>query len=270
MTRTLVTGATGTLGSKLLPRLQEAGHDVVGASRSPPEEGPERGRTPDGAGDALGDLDWVELDLATGIGIESAVEDVDVIVHAASNATGNHEAVDARGTERLVDAAADAGVSNLVYVSIVGIDEIPYSYYEHKLAAERAVENGDVPETIVRATQFHEFVDEVLGTLSWLPVLPAMTKFRVQPIAAGEVADAVVEHATEDAAGRVPELGGPEVRTGRELAEAYRSARGLRRPVVPLPLPGAVAAAFKAGEATTPERAVGTQTWEGWLAERYG
>lgn len=271
VTRTLLTGATGTLGKKLRARLLAADHDVVAASRSPPSGGSHGADDPatGNSGDSDGSIEWVELDLAEGTGIESAVEDVDVIVHAASDASGDHEAVDARGTRRLAEAAAAAGVSNLVYVSIVGIDAIPYSYYEHKLAAEAALRESAVPETIVRATQFHEFVDEVLETIAWLPIWPFLTDFEIQPIAAGEVADAVVEYAIEDPSGYVPEVGGPEVRTGRELAEAYRSARGLRRPIVRFPLPGTVASRFRAGAATAPERAVGTRTWEEWLIERY-
>lgn len=265
MTRTLLTGATGTLGEELRPRLREAGHDVVAASRSPPDDG---GR-PENFASTAGDLEWASVDLVAGTGIEAAVEDIDVIVHAASNATGDHEAVDLHGTERLVEAAEAADVSNFCYVSIVGIDAIPYSYYEHKLGAERVVESSAVPSTIARATQFHEFVEEMLAMVAWLPVWPLPTRFRIQPIAAAEAADAVVEYATEDPSGRVPELGGPTVHTGRELAEAYRSARGLRRPIVRLPLPGGVAAAFRAGEATAPACAVGEQSWGAWLAERY-
>lgn len=105
--------------------------------------------------------------------------------------------------------------------------------------------------------------------MAWLPVWPLPTTFRIQPITVDEVAKAIVDHATEDAGGRVPELGGPEIHTGRELAAAYRSARGLRRPIVRCPLPGEVASQFRAGAATTSERAVGEQSWEAWLAERY-
>ncbi|NHN47254.1 NAD(P)H-binding protein [Halostella sp. JP-L12] len=255
MVRTLLTGATGRLGAALRPRLADAGHDVRAASRSPPAED---------------EAEWVELDLAAGTGVEAAVEGVDVVVHAATAPQGDSEAVDVRGTERLLSAAADAGVGNVLYVSIVGVDEIPFSYYEHKLAAERAVESADVPTTILRATQFHGFVDDLLGSLSRLPVWPLPTRFRVQPIDVGEVADAVVERATPTAGGRASLVGGPEVLTLREIAAAYRDARGLRRPIVRLPVPGRVAGGFRAGHATCPDRTVGTVTWERWLAERYG
>jgi len=255
MVRTVVTGGTGTLGEALCPRLLDAGHDVRATSRSPPSDDT---------------VDWVEMDLLDGTGIEAAVADADVVIHAATAPQGDSQAVDVEGTERLLDAAAAAGVSNFLYVSIVGIDDIPYSYYQHKLAAERAVESSDVPGTIVRATQFHQFIDELLGVLRWLPVWPLPTKVRLQPIDVGEVADAVVEHATPEPSGRVPVVGGPKVQTLRELATAYRQARGLRRPIARLPIPGAVAGGFRAGDATRPDRTAGTVAWEDWLTKQYG
>jgi uncharacterized protein YbjT (DUF2867 family) len=264
MARVLVTGATGTLGSALRPRLLAAGHTVRAASRSPPNSSSVSSA---GSSGETVDVEWVELDLLESTGIESAVADVDVVVHAA---TGGSEAVDVEGTGKLLDAAADAGVSNFLYPSIVGIDGIPCSYYEHKLAAERAVESSEVPHTVLRATQFHSFIEELLGMVAKSPVWPLPTKFRIQPIAVEEVADALVEHATPDASGRLESVGGPEVRSLGELARAYREARGLRRAIVRLPLPGGVAKAFRAGHATCPDRAVGTVTWEEWLTERYG
>jgi len=202
--RTLLTGGTGTLGTALRPRLRDAGDDVRATSRSPPTDSD--------------DIDWVAMDLAEGTGIREAVADVDIVVHTATAPQGDTEAVDVRGTERLLEAAADADVSNVVYVSIVGVDEIPYSYYEQKHAVEQTVAESDIPSTIVRATQFHSFVADLLETASRLPVWPLPTGIRLQPIDVGEVADAIVDHATLDAAGRVPDIGGPEVRTVGDLA----------------------------------------------------
>ena len=250
--RTLLTGATGTLGRALRPRLLEAGHEVRAASRSPPT-------------DDETEIEWVSMDVVDGTGLREAVADVDVIVHAATAPQGDTEAVDVRGTERLLEAAADAGVSNFVYVSIVGVDEIPYSYYEHKLAAERAAEESPAPSTIVRATQFHSFVRDLLETVERLPVWPLPTGFRLQPIAVEEAAAAIAEHATPSASGRVPDVGGPEVLTVRELAKTYREARGRRRFIVRLPLPGSVASGFRSGASCCPDRTVGTVTWAEWL-----
>jgi len=253
--RTLVTGATGTLGTALTPRLAAAGHEVRAASRSPPADGT---------------ADWVELDLASGDGVAAAVRDVDVVVHAATAPTGDSETVDVEGTRRLLDAAADAGVSNFVYPSIVGIESIPFTYYEHKLAAERAIEDSDVAHTILRATQFHAFVAGIFDTLSKLPVWPLPTKMRIQPVAVGEVADVLAEEAVPDPRGRVAPMGGPEVHTVGDLARSYRDEKGLCRPVVRLPIPTATFRAFRDGEAICPDRAVGTVTWEAWLDEGSG
>lgn len=248
--RTLVTGGTGTLGRALLPRLRDAGHDVIAASRSPPpgEEG-----------------EWRRLDLTAPAGIPPAVEDVDVVVHAATAPRGDTEAVDVRGTERLAAAAADAGVSNLVYPSIVGIDDVPHPYYEHKLAAERAVARSAVPSTVLRSTQFHEFVHGLFERIARLPVWPLPAGVRLQPVDVGEVADRLVAHATPEASGRLKPVGGPRVRTLRSLAGSYRDLRGTWRPTVPLPIPGRVCSALRAGAATCPRHAVGTVSWEEWL-----
>lgn len=267
MGRTLLTGGTGTLGTALRPKLLAAGHDVRATSRSPPSDSDQPTET---TASTDGDVEWVEMDLADGEGIEQAVTDVDVVIHTASAPQGDSEAVDVEGTKRLLEAAEQAGVSNFLYISIVGIDEIPFSYYENKLAAERAIESSDVPSTILRATQFHSFVGQLLDAVARLPVWPLPTKFQVQPVAVTEVADAMVEYATPEAHGRVPDVGGPEVRTLGDLASAYRDARGLRRWIVRLPVPGSVASGFRAGHNTCPDRAVGTVTWESWLEEQYG
>lgn len=252
-TRTLVTGGTGRLGQTLLPRLREAGHEVRATSRSPPtDEG-----------------EWQQMDLTDGTGIREALTDVDVVIHTASAPLGDAEAVDVGGTNQLLDAAADAGVSNFVYISIVGIEDIPYSYYKHKLTAERAVGASDVPSTVLRATQFHSFVHDVLGMVARLPIWPLATKMKLQPIDTGVVADRLVENATSEPSGRLDPIGGPEIRTAGEIARAYRNARGKRRPIVRVPIPGKAFSAFRDGKATCLDHAVGTVTWEEWLDTTY-
>lgn len=253
--RTLVTGGTGTLGQALLPRLRDDGHTVRATSTSP--------RTGD-------EIEWVRMDLESGTGIHDAVDDVDVIIHTATAPLGNTEAVDVEGTRQLLEAAAEADVDNFVYISIVGIDDIPYSYYEAKLEAERAIEASEVPSTILRATQFYPFVDELLGMVARLPVWLLPTKVQIQPIDTGLVADRLVELATTEASGRPAPVGGPEVRTVGELATAYREARGRWRPIVRLPIPTATFARFREGAATCPEHDAGSRTWEEWLKSEYG
>lgn len=254
MADVLLTGATGVLGRGLHDRLRAAGYTVRAASRSPPAE--------DG---------WVTIDLAAETGLARAVEDVDLILHAASDARGDPERVDIEGTAHLLSAAEAADVARFCYVSIVGIDEIPYSYYEAKLTAEQLVQGSEIPDTtIVRATQFHEFVAFLLGRIARLPVWPLPSRFELQPIAAGEAAHAIVRTIEPEPDRRLVEVGGPAVHTVGELADAYREARGRWRPIVRLPVPGRIASAFRKGSATCPDRPVGTETWADWLAARDG
>lgn len=256
MIQTLVTGATGTLGTALRPRLATAGHAVRAASRSPPDPSEHT-------------INWVELDLLDDTGLTAALEDIDVVVHTATAPRGDTAAVDVQGTRQLLKTAEAAGVEHFLYPSIVGIDDIPFSYYEHKVAAETAVEDSNIPTTIVRATQFYSFVRELLDDVAKLPVWPLPTEMQIQPIHVGDVADVIVNHATLTASGRIDPIGGPEVHSVGELARAYRAARGLRRLIVRFPIPGDTVAAFRTGHATCPDHRVGTVTWEEWLSEQY-
>ena len=120
----LITGGTGHLGRLVIPRAQAAGHAVSIASR--------RSRP----SNAAEDVRWSIVDLATGAGLTAALDGIDAIVHAASDLKNTDDA-DVEGTTRLGEAARDAGVEHLLFVSIVGIDRIPYPYYQRKLEAER-------------------------------------------------------------------------------------------------------------------------------------
>lgn len=255
MVRTLVTGATGTLGTALLPRLRAAGHTVQAASRSPPEE--------------EGNIDWIELDLTAGTGLESVVEDIDIVIHTATAPQGDTAAVDVEGTKRLLEAAEATDIENFLYPSIVGIEDIPFSYYEQKVTAESAVEGSELSTTIIRATQFHSFIAELLDSLMKFPLWPLPTNLQIQPVDVHEVADAIVDHATLTASGRTDPIGGPNIHSVGELAQMYRSMRNLRRPIIRVPIPGKTMTAFRAGHATCPNQRIGTVTWEEWLRQRY-
>lgn len=254
--RVLVTGGTGVLGQALVPLLTQAGERVRIMSRQP---------APSGTA-----YEWAQADLATGKGVEAAATGIDVIVHAASNPVRQTEKVDVRGTERMLRAARPAGVSHFIYISITGIDRIPFAYYQHKLAAEELVAAGPVPWTIVRATQFHEFLDRILGGVARLPLLmPLPTDLQFQPVAADEVAVQLAQVVQGDPAGQLPDVGGPQVHTLGDLARSWLDIRGRRRLIVPVPLAGKTAAAFRSGHATVPERKVGRTTWEAWLRREY-
>lgn len=241
----VVTGGTGTLGRALVARLRDDGHEPRVLSRRP------------GPGRVVGDLD-------SGAGLEQALRGASVVVHAATRY--RH---DVAGTQRLVVAARRGGVSpHLVYVSIVGVDRVPMSYYREKVAVERVVEESGLPWTVQRVTQFHDLLDSLFTRLAALPVLPVLAEAAVQPIDVRDAAERFRELAAAGPAGRVPDLGGPAVRPMTELARVWLDARGSQRRVLPVRLPGAVARGYRAGGHLAPEHAEGRITFEEFLAAR--
>lgn len=252
--RVLVTGGTGTLGSEVVKAASEAGHIVrVMSRRTRPE------------GMFCGD-EWVQADLTTGEGLAEAVRGVQVIVHSATSPGPSARTVDIEGTRYVLEAAYMADVGHFIYPSIVGIDEIPFSYYRHKLSAEQLVEAAKTPHTILRATQFHEFVDQVIAAAARLPVFAFLpTRFQVQSVAASEVAGRIADLVGEGARGRLPNFCGPEVARVGALADAWMKARDTYKRIVRLPLPGKTARAFREGKNTDASRKVGEITWSEWL-----
>jgi uncharacterized protein YbjT (DUF2867 family) len=259
MTRVLVTGGAGVLGRELVPRLMRAGYTVRVMSRRErqPGEWPE--------------VEWAQADLETGRGLAEAIAGAQIVVHAASNAAYHTRVIDVEGTRRLLEKAkAAGGVGHCLYVSIVGIERVPLPYYRHKLAAEGVVAEGGVPWTILRATQFHTLIDGRLQAATrgpWpLALLPTDLKF--QPIDAGETADRLCECVAAGPAGRLPDIGGPEVLAFGAMAKVWLAARGMRRPILPLPMPGGFANAVRHGYLTCPEQKYGKITWAEWVKRK--
>jgi uncharacterized protein YbjT (DUF2867 family) len=254
----LVTGGTGTLGRLVVPRLRDAGCDVRVLSR--------RSREP-GNG-----IEFVVGDLATGEGLDAALDGIGTVVHCAGSAKG-----DDHQTRNLVRAAVPAGARHLVYISVVGAERIPvvsgvdrgmFGYFAAKRAAERVVADSGLPWTTLRSTQFHDLVLMVAKQLAKSPVMPVPAGVRYQPVDAGEVAARLVELALGRPSGLVPDLAGPRVYGLVELARGYLRATHRRRLILPVRMPGGAFRAIRAGANLAPDRAAGRRTWEEFLAER--
>jgi len=246
----LVTGGTGVLGRRVVDLLHSAGVEtrVLSHSAKPIT---------------------VHGDLLTGEGLKLAVRGIDTIVHCATSPFRRAREVDAVGTVRLLETASLAGVGHFVYISIVGIDRASsYPYYRVKLDAERVVEGSPVPHTILRATQFHDLVLMALRFLGRSPVMPIPRGFLGQPVDAVEVADRLVELALSGPAGRVPDIGGPEVGTLAGAARTYLEVTGLRRRILEVPVPGKTARSFRDGALVCPKNAYGEIRWEDFLRSR--
>lgn len=240
--RVAVAGGTGLVGRQVVTLLEQAGHQAVPLARS-------RG-----------------IDLTTGTGLDTALAGAEVIVDV-SNVTTLSKKRSVRffteATSRLLEAGTRAGVRHHVALSIVGIDRVGLGYYAGKLRQEELIRAANLPWTVLRATQFHEFAEQLLARSPGPLVL--VPRMRVQPVAAREVAARLVELALGPAAGMAPELAGPEVHELTGLVRQVIRARGGRRLVIGLRLPGAGAAANGGLLPSGSDYTRGSQTFEEWL-----
>jgi uncharacterized protein YbjT (DUF2867 family) len=260
--RILVTGGTGHLGRDIVSLLKDQGHQVRVLARTP-------GQDPA--------VEWIQGDLATGRGITEAVSGTEVIVHAATFSPAARRGtirpvdlvrsppeVDIGGTRQLLGAAGQAGVAHFLYVSIVGIRHARVPYSRLKAAAEDLVRQSGVAHSIVPSTQFYWLLDRMLGRMARLPVWPLPTKLPMQPADEGDFAAYVAGCVADGPGGDRQPFGGPDIMSFGEVAGQYQAARGLRRRILPLPLPRAAARA--AGDLTCPEGRRGATTWGEWLS----
>jgi uncharacterized protein YbjT (DUF2867 family) len=214
MNTVLVTGGTGVLGSRVVSRLAAGGNAVRVLSR---RERPGTDR-----------VQCFRGELRSGTGLSAAVEGVDTIVHCASSPLWRARATEVSGLRNLI-AATDDARPHLLYISIVGVDRIPYYYYYYyyyyyraKWEAEQVLSASSLPWTILRATQFHYLISKyAVGSLAVAP-----KGARVQLLDASEVADRLVELVEAGPSGRVADMGGPEILTVRDVAQLRKKVLG--------------------------------------------
>jgi uncharacterized protein YbjT (DUF2867 family) len=211
MMKIVVIGATGRVGSKTVAILRQRGHEVVAASRK--------------AG----------IDVFTGAGLEAALAGAQTVIDLSDAPSFDRAAVSEffeTSTRNLLAAERSAGVQHHVALSIVGADGVPgQDYFHAKVAQERLIEAGALPYTIVRATQFLEFLGIIAdghthaGSVRLAPGL-------FQPVAADDVAALVAETALADPQNGIIEIAGPERGPFNEFIAYYLQAVGDPRQVV--------------------------------------
>lgn len=202
-----VVGGTGFIGAPLVRKLDAEGYNVRACSLS------------------------TGLDLLTGQGLPEALNGVDVAVNTidAPSFDAAAEAFFRTTTTNLLTEVSRAGVRHLVLLSIVGIDRVPtVDYYRAKLLQEKLVQEGPTPYSIVRATQFMEFI---VGIMSWttegatvrLPTTP------LQPVAAADVIDVLAEVSVDQPHNGTLNVAGPEIvslaELGRRTLQAHPDGR---------------------------------------------
>jgi uncharacterized protein YbjT (DUF2867 family) len=207
----VVIGGTGLIGTKVVSLLREAGHEAVPAS---PRSG---------------------VNTLTGQGLAEVMRGAAVVVDVSNSPSFETKAVRAffeTSTQNLLAAERAAGVGHHVALSVVGTDRLPESgYFVAKLAQERLIEQGGIPYSIVRATQFYEFVDTILdaATVGHAVHMPSAL---IQPMAAAEVARAVADVALAAPLQGLVDWAGPEALPLARLAAQVLRAKGDSRELV--------------------------------------
>lgn len=205
-----VVGGTGRIGSQVVQRLTAAGHEAVAAAPS------------------------TGVDLISGQGLDRALAGAEVVIDLANSPTFDEASLEffRTSTENLLAAGERAGVRHQVLLSIVGVDRVPrLDYYRAKALQEELFRNGPTPYSIVRATQFFEFVDTVLSWTSDGDTV-RLPETRLQPMAAADVVAAVVEVATGAPLQGIRDVAGPEVYPLDDLGRITLAARHDDRLVV--------------------------------------
>ncbi|NKY86172.1 SDR family oxidoreductase [Nocardia veterana] len=243
-TKVAVLGGTGLIGTRIVAALSAAGHDASALSRS------------------------TGVDLFTGRGLADALTDVEVVVDATQAPVPDDSAAEFfRATVgNLHTAAQQAGVRHLVLLSIVGVDRAPdLGYYRAKTLQEQLFASGPIPYSIVRATQFFEYLDEIISWTSDADTvrLPAT---ELQPIAAAEAARFVAEVAAGRPLQGTVEVVGPEIAGLDELGRTILTARGDRRAVVTDPTAGPFALAPRTALTAAAPAYTAPTRYRDWLA----
>ena len=258
---TLVTGGLGGLGGDVVRALLAHGAAprilTHRADATPPR----------GATLARGDL-------RDGAGLAEALAGVTTIIHCAHNPREADFATDIEGARNLARLAEASG-AHLVSISIIGVERSEYPYYAAKRQAERIIEAGAAPWTILRAAQFHDLVYGLLARWSrdgsGVGALRVPPDMRFQSVARVEVAARLVALAEGAPSGYAPPMRGPETLTIAAMARSYLAALGRTDAVETLSEAEAAPSVFRTGINLLPEAApamVGRQTWAEWLRSR--
>ena len=209
--RITVIGASGLIGNKVVDRLRAGGHEVVPATR------------------ASG------VDVLTGAGLADALAGADAVVDVTNSPSFEPDAVldfFTRAATNIAEAARGAGVAHSVALSIVGVDGLPDSpYFRAKVAQEGVITGAGIPWTIVRATQFAEFTDAIVTSMTVGDEVRVPDAL-IQPIPAEDVAAAVAEAAAGEPRNAILDIGGPEKVSFERMAIDVLARRGGTAPRV--------------------------------------
>ncbi|WP_022901233.1 SDR family oxidoreductase [Humibacter albus] len=240
-----VAGGTGVVGTHTVAAVRENGHEAIVLARS------------------------TGVDVLTGAGLDAALQGVDAVIDVTSTGTQSRKAAVrffGNATRNLLAAENRAGIGHHVALSIVGAATIDAGYYAGKAAQERVLMALAGGWSILRATQFHEFAQQMATMLrvAGLQLSPVM---RCQPVAAAAVGAALAEIAAGEPRGLDHDLAGPHEEQMTRMVKAYLAARGDKRHVFGLTMPGAFGKGIRNGAILPgPDARLDSLTFDDWLA----
>lgn len=240
-----VAGGTGTVGRYVVRAARERGHDVIVLTRS---EG---------------------VDVLHGTNVDAAIDGADAVIdvlNATTLSTKKAVAFFETVSRNLLAAEQRVNTPHHVALSIVGIDRIDTSYYAGKLAQERLVSASDVPYTIARTGQFHEFAEQIAAQTSMGP-LTLVPKTLSRPVAAAEVGDHLVSVAESAPAGRAEDLLGPQDESLADMVRRMYAHDGVSKKVLEIPFPGAYGRGLASGDLRGAQQSLfASMTFDEWLS----
>ncbi|MFD5599695.1 SDR family oxidoreductase [Leucobacter sp. NPDC058333] len=221
--RIAIAGGSGTVGRHVVEVVRAHGHESLVLARA---EG---------------------VDLVTGRGLD--LTGVDAVIDVSGTST--QSAKRSRGffsaaTGNLLAAGALAAVRHHVALSIVGVDRAPHGYYAGKAAQEQLIAAGRMPWTVLRATQFHEFAEQMVSNMRFARSV-GVPSMRTRPVAARTVAERLVEVAEGEPEGFALEIAGPREERMAQMVRDLIAARGDGLRVLEVPLPGRFGRALRDG-----------------------
>lgn len=213
-------------------------------------------------------ITYYKANLASNTQLKRAINGVDTIIHCASNPK-NFEQVDIEGTKNLLKAIDSRNIRHFIYISIVGINKSSYPYYKAKLEVENLLSASGLPYTIVRTTQFHNFVlsmiQNLINSSNDKSILKIPKGLKFQSIATQEVAELLAKTSLEQPKGLLPDFGGAQILSFEEMAACYLKQFQLQYQLKTEITNDTRHELFKSGINLCPDYTFGKETWNTFL-----
>lgn len=252
MKNVLVTGGTGLLGKEVVDQLLSINYGVTVLSSKKIATVP--------AGVQL-----VKGDLASNRGLQEATENADIIIHCASNPKDT-QSVDIKGTQNLLNAVNKDKTLHFIYISIINVDKSNYAYYQTKIRVEQMIAASGIPFSVLRTTQFHNYVLSILKTFDKKNgTLAIPDGMHFQSIEVKEAATLLVDLAQREPVGLVRGVGGPELLKFEEMVKTYLHVLSRTDELKVRPLQSEEYDRYRSENNTWPTNSYGRVTWEAFL-----